>query len=45
VTPELFILAMRKQRGDDGSHYFVTNFDMAELKLAALELEQHEPLF
>jgi replicative DNA helicase len=45
VTPELFILAMRKQRKDDGSHYFITHFDMAELSLAELELNSQEPSY
>jgi replicative DNA helicase len=42
-TPDLFLLKMSKQRGEDGDRTFVLKFSMAELELAGMELAQEEP--
>lgn len=41
-SPELFILRMAKQRLEDGEHTWVLSFDMAELRLAEMEIERQE---
>jgi replicative DNA helicase len=43
VTPDLFLLKMNKQRGEDGDRIFPLQFSMSELELAKLELNQEEP--
>lgn len=41
-SPELFILRMAKQRMEDGDRTWVLSFNMAELKLAEMELDREE---
>jgi len=42
VTPETFILKMSKQRMEDGERTWVLSFNMAELKLAELEIHKED---
>ena len=41
-SPELFVLRMAKQRLEDGERTWILSFDMAELKLAEMELDRQE---
>jgi replicative DNA helicase len=41
-SPELFILRMSKQRNADGERTWVLSFDMAELRLAEMEIRREE---
>ena len=43
VTPDLFLLGMTKQRGEDGDRIFPMRFSMSELELARLDVESNEP--
>ncbi len=43
VTPDLFIMKMNKQRGDDGDKIFILYFDMAALALAEMDVTAREP--
>ena len=43
VTPDLFLLGMSKQRGEDGDRIFPMRFSMSELELTRMDLEQAEP--
>jgi len=44
-SPELFVLRMNKQRKADGERTFILHFDMAELKLAEMELQRQDMEF
>jgi len=41
-SPELFVLRMNKQRKADGERTWILSFDMAELRLAEMELSRQE---
>jgi len=45
VTPDLFLLGMSKQRGEDGDRIFPMKFSMSELELSKLDLEAKEPIW
>jgi len=42
-SPDLMVIKMNKQRGDDGDRIFIVHFDPAELRLDDIELGQNEP--
>jgi len=42
VTPDLFLLNMCKQRGEDGDRLFPMHFSMSELQLARLDVARQE---
>jgi len=42
VTPDLFLLNMCKQRGEDGDRLFPMYFTMAQLELARLDIKRKE---